>query len=198
MDSFDKKPVDQPTQTQQPPQQPQPLNQSYDANMAEQDLSQGVAMMKDDPSQFEVDTEPFLDRIYNEILGNSQVEGAWTRDPNKVRIMNELGASTFTHDISSRFSVHTNFSELNDEAIRNLVTWACDSWADNLEDNYLSWKANPSFGNLMSISERMYSILYIVLNIARNAGMRKHRERSKNPYLRVSDQQQQQMMQGVL
>lgn len=198
MNSFDKKIVEQQPPTTPPPT-PQPLNQVYDVSKAEQDLNQGASMMSDDPNQFEVDTNPFLDRIYNEILGNSIVDGVWTPDDNKIRIMNELGASTFTHDISSRFSIHTNFSELTDEDIRNLVTWACDSFADNLEDNYLSWEVNPSFGNLMSVCERMYSILYIVLNIARNAGMRKHRERSKNPYLRVSDQQQQQsMIQGTV
>lgn len=170
----------------------------YDANKAEQDLSQGVALMSDDPNTLELDTDPFLERIYHEILGNSKVGGVWTRDSNRVRIMNELGASTFTHEVSSRFSIHTNFTELQSEEIRNLVTWACDAFADNLQDNYASWKVNASFGNLMSVCERLYSILLISLNIAKNAGMRKHRERSKNPYSRVFAEQQQAVNGGVL
>ena len=87
---------------------------------------------------------------------------------------------------------------LTDKEIKELTTWACDSFADNLMDNYDDWGVTANFGNLDSIGERMYSILLISLKIAKNAGMRKHRERSKNPYLRVSDQQQQQMIQGVL
>lgn len=170
----------------------------YDSVKAENDLAQGVTLMSDDPNQFELDTEPFLERIYNEILGNVRVNGVWERDKNKVRIMNELGASTFVHEVSSRFSIHTNFSELDNMEIQNLVTWACDAFADNLEDNYNLWAVNASFGNLMSVCERLYSILLISLNIAKNAGMRRHRERSKNPYLRPEQQQQNVLNEGVM
>lgn len=164
----------------------------FDDQKAKSDLAEGVSLISDDPNTMELDTEPFLERIYNEILGNSKNgdTGTWVRDDNRVRIMNELGASTFVHEVSSRFSVHTNFSDLSNEEIRLLVTWACDAFADNLEDNYISWSVNPSFGNLMSVSERLYSILLITLNIAKNAGMRKHRERSKNPHRLLMEQKQ--------
>jgi len=81
----------------------------FDRDKAEADLSQGVALMSDDPNTMELDTEPFLERIYNEILGNSKVDGVWRRDPSMVRIMNELGASTFRHEVSSRFSCSYEF-----------------------------------------------------------------------------------------
>ncbi len=159
----------------------------FDVSRAEADLAHGVPMMSDDQNVFELDPEPFLDRVYNEILGNTidSASGTWVRDKFRIRVMNEFGASVFKHEISCRFSTHTNFSELSNVDINNISTWACDAFIDNLEDNYRDWAVNPSFGNLMSISERLYSILYVNLKIAKNAGMRKHRERSKNPYLRM-------------
>lgn len=161
-----------------------------DDRKANSDLSQGVSMMNDDPNLFELDPTVFLERVYNEILGNSvNNKGEWVRDVNLPRIMNELGAGTFKHEVSCRFSTHTNFSELSHQDILNLVTWALDAFVDNLEDNWSSWGINPTYGNLMSISERLFAIIYECLLIAQNAGMRKHRERSKNPYLRMPSQQ---------
>tara|TARA_Y100000034_G_C6891423_1_gene410175 strand:+ start:129 stop:653 length:525 start_codon:yes stop_codon:yes gene_type:complete len=158
---------------------------AYDHERAETDLSNGQVLMNEDTNIYEIDPEPYLDRLYNEILGNIRTgAGTWVRDPKKTRIMNEHGASTFRHEISCRFSTHTNFSELTIEEIKNLAGLACKAWADNAEDNFITWDLNSSIGNLNALGERLYSILIINLKIAQNAGMRVHRERSRNPYLR--------------
>ena len=158
----------------------------YDSAKADQDLMTGAPLMNEDNSKWELDVEPFIDRIYNELLGNVLVGGVWTPHPLRSKVMNELGASEFVNELSSRVSIHQQLSELEDKDIIEIASLAAEIYASKLEDNWELWGVKPSSSNLNSIAQKLYDSLFIFLRIARSGGMKKHREHVKNPYIRDS------------
>lgn len=158
----------------------------YDDSKADQDLNMGAPLMNDENSKWELDVEPMFDRVYNELLGNVLVAGVWTKHPKKSKIMNELGASEFVNEISSRVSIHQQLSELDEKDIIEISSIAAEIFADKLEDNWDAWSVNPSTSSLSSIAQKLFDSLFIFLRIAKSGGMKKHREHVKNPYIRSS------------
>ena len=158
----------------------------YDEDKAKMDLAQGMPLMNDDNSKWELDVEPFLNRIYHELLGKVFIDGLWVEHPKKPKLLNELGASEFCNEISARVSIHQQLSDLEDQDIVEIASMAAEIFADKLEDNWDLWGANPSTSSLTSIAQKLYDSLYIFLRIARKGGMQRHREHVKNPYIRDS------------
>lgn len=142
---------------------------------------------QDDSSRWELDTNPFLDRVYHELLGQSLNEdsGVWVDDPKKPMVMNELGAAEFIAEISTRVSIHMQLSDLGDQDIIGIASFAAEIFGDKLEDNWGVWEIRPTEANLNSIATRLYDVLYISLRIARHGGMKRHRERFKAPRIQM-------------
>ena len=139
-----------------------------------------------------MDTKPWLDTIYNQLLGKSvDGKGIWVDDPSKQKVMNELGASEFCNEIAGRVSIHMQLSELDEVDITEIASRAAEIYADKIEDNWAAWDINPTSSNMESIAQRLYDILFISLRIAKGGGMKKHRERTKNPYSSLLDKQNQ-------
>lgn len=164
-------------------QPPQP-EMEFNTDKAMQDLTQGVASTTDEPDLQELDVTKYLDRIYNELLGNTvNDDGGWVRDENRTRCMNELGSSEFIQEISSRVSIHQQLSELEEEDILNIASRGAEIYADKLEDNWDTWNIEPRESNFESIAQRLCDVLFIAMRIAKKGGMKKYRERKRNPYL---------------
>ena len=157
----------------------------YDFNKVARDLEQGQISMSSEPGKWELDIQPYLDRLYHELLGETPDTntGTWTLDKAKSRVMNELGASEFVQEISARISIHQQLSELDDVDILDIATRCAEDYADKIEDNYIKWEIIPAESNFKSIAGRLYDALFIALRIARRGAMKLHRERSKNPYI---------------
>jgi len=137
-----------------------------------------------DQGKWEMDTDPWVNRLYHELLGESvNEEGVWVRDLKKKKIMNSDGASEFISEVSSRVSIHMQLSELTDQEIAEIASWSAQVFGDKITDHWREWGINPSRSNCESIGNRLYDILFIMLRIARNGGMKKHRERGKNPQI---------------
>lgn len=159
---------------------------------------QAVATMKAPPIEraeglkWELDTQPWLDKIFNQLLGKSTNEhGVWVDDPYKQKVMNELGASEFCNEISGRVSIHMQLSELDEADINEVASRAAEIYGDKIEDNWARWEIEPTCSNMESIAQRLYDILFISLRIAKGGGMKKHRERTKNPYATILEKQAQ-------
>lgn len=161
-------------------------------------LESGFSPEQEDMAKWEMDTSLFIEEIYNELLGNVKdiKIGSWKRDNTKSRFMNELGASAFIKEVRPRLSIHMQMSDLDEKNIIEISSLTAEVFADKLEDNWELWAIDPIKSNLMSIGWMLYHILYITLRIAKGGGMKKHRERSKNPYLGL--QQQQTTEEGVI
>lgn len=156
--------------------------ESVDSVKSAQDLQQGATMMSEDNSFRELDVAPFLDRIYNELLGNVVNEaGVWINDGGKACVMNSLGASEFVQEVSIRLSIHQQLSELSEFDIVEIASIGAENYADKMEDNFLKWSIVSTEANFNSIAWRMFHVLFENLMICKGAGMRKYRERSKNP-----------------
>lgn len=136
-----------------------------------------------DAGKWEMDTEPWINRFYHELLGESMNdEGVWVEDPKKKKIMNDRGASELTQEISSRVSIHMQLSELKDEEIVEIASRSAEIFGDKITDHWRDWEINPSKSNCMSIGNRVYDILFIMLRISKNGGMKKHREHKTGGY----------------
>lgn len=138
----------------------------------------GVQEDSPDVGRWELETEPLLDKIYHKLIGYSENErGAWERDPNITRVMNELGASEFVHEVRMRFNISMKTSVLSKEEIIKIVAEVGEDYADKLQDYYEVWEVNPSRSNLIAIANQLVHALFIFLMIAKDGGMRKHLEK---------------------
>ena len=136
----------------------------------------------EDMQRWEMDVNPWLDRVYNELLGKSRNDkGEWVDNPYKIKTMNEKGASEFVNEINTRVSIHMQLSELKKEDIITIASRSSEIYGNKLRDNWKLWGIVPNKANLQSIAWRLYDTLFILLMIAVNGGMKKHRERSKAP-----------------
>jgi hypothetical protein len=156
----------------------------------------------EDPNigKWELDTNPFLDRLKNELLGNTEDEfGNWVRDYTLPRVMNSKGVNALINEISARINIHMQFSDLNEQKIIEIASEVSENFGYQLIDEKDSWEIFPqSESNYSSISMKLYDILYILLLTAKDGGMKKHREKSKNPYLSVQQGQEQKQNSAVM
>ncbi len=172
-----------------------PQDMIAQAVQQQQILKQTAPAEEDDRSKWELDTEPWLDRVYHELLGEIQDDkGEWVRDTKRERIMNELGASAFISELSARISIHMQMSELSDQDVLEISSRAGESYANKLEDFWEEWEINPTEANFESISQRLYDTLFITLMIAKSGGMKHHREKIRNPYANMPTQHKEEML----
>lgn len=142
------------------------------------DGSSGTIIASEDINKWEMESEPLLDKIYNKLVGNSEMsDGTWDRDDDISRLMNELGASEFIQELRIRFNINMQMSELRLDDIKRMCSDAASNFADKLEDNWALWEIDPSPSNLRSISMQLFDCLFIVLSISLNGGMKRHREK---------------------
>jgi len=159
-------------------------------------IGQAVASRDENPDFWELDTQPFVERIYHELLGEIPNEnGEWEKDQKRIKVMNELGASEFIQEISIRVNPHQQLSELEDNEILEIASRGAEIYADKIEDNWAEWEITPSSSNFESISQRLFDVLFIALRSARRGAMKTYRERRKAHYL-INNQQGQD--EGVL
>ncbi|HPQ79607.1 MAG TPA: hypothetical protein PLG47_04095 [Candidatus Dojkabacteria bacterium] len=140
---------------------------------------QGVITETPDMDKWEMDTSVFLDSIKNQLLGKTQENGVWVNDPSKEQIMNDFGVHRFISELQTRINIHMQMSELDKQEIKCLTADAGEAYADLLEDNWEKWGIGGESlsSELMSIGLMFTHSLWIMLHIAKNAGMRKHREK---------------------
>ena len=129
-------------------------------------------------SKWEMETEPLIDKIFHHLIGYSEDEtGVWKPDKMKSEIMNTKGASEFVQELRSVFTPNMQMSELNDEFIRVTAATIGSNFNNKLCEFYNEWSVFPSPSTFKSICDQLVHQAIIYLNIARNAGMRKHREK---------------------
>ena len=148
----------------------------------------GGAVENDDLNKWELDVEPFLDRLFHELLGHSHDDrdGSWIPDPKREKVMNELGAGEFVTEISNRVSIHMQLSQLEENDIIEISSRAAEIFGDKIEDNWERWKIRPFESNMESIAQKLYDNLRIALNIALRGGMKTHRERRRQTFFPVT------------
>ena len=134
-----------------------------------------VMIEKEDINKWELDTDPLLDRIYNELLGKSKKGEFWEPDDMKQKVLNEEGASCFVSEISTRVNINMQFSDLDEGEIKRISGQTAKNFANLLEDKYQDWEMDVT--TLTSTAWKVYDILVITLKIAKNGGMKRHRER---------------------
>ena len=168
-----------------------PLDMMNNAIQNQKTIKSTAPLESEHLGKWEMDPEKWLDRVFHELTGETlnPETGNWDRNPKLKKTMNEKGASEFIYEITSRVSIHMQMSDLKDEHILDIASRAAEVYADKLEDNWELWDIIPTKSNLESLSQRMYDMLFIMLRIAMNGGMKKHREKSKNPYANIPQQQ---------
>jgi len=130
-------------------------------------------------TRWEMDVEPWLNSIFNTLVGFSLQDGVWKRDYTITRTMNELGASVFIRELKSRVSIHMQFSSLHEKDIIEISSLASENYGDLLEDHWELWEIEPTESNFRSIAMSLYDSVSICLRIAENGGMKQHRERRR-------------------
>jgi len=154
--------------------------------------TQSQPIEHDDPGKWELDTDPWVSRIYHDFLGETlNAEGVYQRDDSKNRTMNELGASDFISEIQTRVSIHMQFSELTEAQIIEIYSRAAEGYANKMEDSWEKWELDSSKSNLDCVANSMVHLLQIALNIALKGGMKTHREHVKSPRMMVQQPEQQ-------
>jgi len=142
----------------------------------------------DNVGKWEIDTTQWIDRIYNDLLGKKLEAGQWVNDPTLKRQMNEEGADQFVRPIRYLISKHMHFSNLSQQEIVEIATVTAENYSAMLEDNVERWEVNGQSSSLFTIAYHLYHTLYTLLQIAKEGGMKKHREKIKNPYMNMPQQ----------
>ena len=138
-----------------------------------------VTLSNPDLEKWEMDTSELLDRVRHDLLGYSKdVKGNWVEDPTKEKVMNEFGVSRFIVELQSRININMQMSELTKDEIHGIVADAGETYSTLLQDNFERWgiRKDNIGSELDSIATMFTHNLFILLHIAMNAGMRKHRE----------------------
>ena len=149
-----------------------------------QEQQQAGMYESEDINKWELETEPHLDRIYNRLLGNVETaDGVWQRDMRLTRMMNELGASEFIQELRSRIPINMMFSDLDDGRIRFIAADTGSNFADKIEDFWEVWEIEPSESKFKSICDQLVDALYIFLRIAKDGGMKVHKEKRGRPMM---------------
>lgn len=160
-------------------QQMQEAEQQLLAQQAQQPQQQIIPQPyeTDDPNKYELEIDPYLDKLENQLLGKRLIEGTWINDPNRKLVMNDLGVSEFMGELRFRVSINMQMSELEQNDPIVIAAEASKVFADKIEDHWEEWDITPSESNFESIALRLYHSLLILLLIAKKGGMRKHREK---------------------
>lgn len=138
-----------------------------------------VQIESDDPNKYEIEVQEMISRKCNELQGKvlDPITKEWVRHPNKERIMNELGAWEFKQEINARVFLNMTLSDLDPQFTLQASAQAGKVYANKLADNWERWGIKPLESNFHSIALQLVHMIYICLQIAKNQGMRKHRER---------------------
>jgi len=136
-----------------------------------------VVLETEEMSRWEMDMKPFFDDIEHTLLGERKINGEWQRDHLLSRSMNELGASKYIQGIKSRANHHQQLSEFKSNEDIVISADAGKNFADQLEDNWELWEVEPSETNMEGIALQFYDNLFICLRMAKDGGIKKHRER---------------------
>lgn len=144
----------------------------------QQNPNLGAVVENPDISKWEMDTSPFIDNLKAHLLGMSKNGEIWEDVEGKEQVMNSFGVDRFITELETRISIHMQMSELDKQEIKVIVADAGMAFGDLLEDNWERWDIKPKSlsSELMSIGTMFEHALWILLNIAKNAGMRTHRE----------------------
>jgi len=154
-------------------------NQEYVVEHERPPPQEQVVSETEDINKWELETSPMINGIYHELIGeiHNAETGEWVRDRSRKRTMNEIGASELCSELSFRININMQFSDLPEDWIRITSARAGKIFADKLADSWREWEINPKSAVLESIAQRLHDTTFICLNIAKDQGMRKHRER---------------------
>lgn len=154
------------------------MNEELQQIPAEQYPQQRTVVLEtEEMSKWEMDMKPFFDDIEHSLLGERKINGEWIRDPLLTRTMNELGASKYIQAVKSRANHHQQLSEFKQNEDIVISADASKNFADQLEDNWKDWGIEPSESNLEGISLQFYDNLFICLRMAKDGGIKRHREK---------------------
>jgi len=154
------------------------LNSSSEIASAE-DYGSAVPLQSEDMNKWEMEVNAVHDEFYHTLLGEGKVNGVWKRVDYLPKRINELGASFILSELKIRVNINMQMSELNEQEIRHICADTGDAVGDLLEDNWEKWEipSESLESNMHSICLMVFHHLYIMLNLSKNAGMRKHREK---------------------
>tara|TARA_R100001530_G_scaffold136283_1_gene116202 strand:+ start:321 stop:884 length:564 start_codon:yes stop_codon:yes gene_type:complete len=157
---------------------PEPQQEEVDPQLNNLPL-ETVQIESDDPNKYEIEVQEMINRKCNELQGKvlDPVSREWTTHPNKERIMNELGAWEFKQEINSRVFLNMTLSDLDPQFTLTASAQTGKVYANKLADNWEKWGVKPLESNFHSIALQLVHMIYICLQIAKNQGMRKHREK---------------------
>ena len=149
------------------------------ANSFVEDYGSAVPIQSEDLNKWEMEVNSVHDEFYHNLLGEDKVDSVWRRVDYLPRRINELGASHIMSELKIRVNINMQMSELTEKDIRNICADTGDSIGDLLEDNWQLWEisAEGLESNLYSVSLMVFHHLYITLNLAKDGGMRRHREK---------------------
>jgi len=142
-----------------------------------QQYAQSATLETEDVNKWEMDTNPWIDRWYHEMIGEVELAGAWVPDDNLTPTMNERGAHTLAMMIYSRGNIHTQMSEFTIDDIRFMAADAGEDTAELLRDNWREWKMKPSKSLMNAVANMVFHMIYSLLLISLKGGMRRHREK---------------------
>jgi hypothetical protein len=137
----------------------------------------GVSIESEDINKWEMEVEPYLDRIYYRLIGYAENEnGQWERNNDLPQLMNIRGANAFMNELRTRASINMQMSELDAKEIIDISTEAAESFINLAESKYVEFGLEPDGTVLEDIGLQLFHSLTILLNIAKDGGMKRHRE----------------------
>jgi len=136
----------------------------------------------DDVYKWEIDFKSLIDQIYHELQGESEVDGVWSPDPDKIRRVNESGASIIKQNLSSRINKGMSLTRLDNKIIMRICAGFGKNTAELLFDNIDKWEIEPKkFSNMWDLCNMLVDNLEIMLRMSEAGGMRAYRQGSRAP-----------------
>ena len=159
-------------------QKEQKKEEAEQQQQAQQPEQQYAAQETEEMTKWEMDTVPWIDRWYHELLGEiKNNDGAWEKAKNITPLMNEKGAHALSMMIYTRGNIHTQMSEFTIEDVKFMAADAGEDTAELLRDSWREWQVRPSKSIMNAITNMVFHMVYSLLLISLKGGMRKHREK---------------------
>ena len=147
-------------------------------------MGQGVQLEPEEMQKWESDPEPFFDKIFNNLIGNTinSKTGEWELNHKRTRLMNEKGASNYVNQLRLRFSINSQSGELDNKQISRIILDSGKAYAEQLCDYYKEWEIDPKRSNFYNIALGYTHALEELLSVIKNGGFKTHKEKRRGFY----------------
>lgn len=120
----------------------------------------------EDSYRYEIDTNIHFEKLYNQWIGYTKMDGEWVRDPHKKPVMNIEMADKLINEMSMLVNTHSSLSILKTDEIKRIAWRFADGWNRTLMFQAATYKLNVN--DFQRFPMTLFNHMVIMLKLAQN------------------------------